>query len=199
VLLLLYGGVFLFDMSRHDFAVRRGFYINFMKRVAWNKGLKLAKRTTRKCEICGKQFEFKSSSKRAGRFCSNKCNGIAIKGSNLSEAHKMKIGKANTGRIRHDMRGRNHWFWNNGQRTDTRGYIHIHVDNHPNLTVDGYILLHRLIAELCLNRFLEKNEVIHHINGIVDDNRPANLYLTTHQKHNCFGKKNPPKLISNLN
>jgi uncharacterized phage protein (TIGR01671 family) len=57
------------------------------------------------------------------------------------------------------------------------GYIMRKVNNHPNEDVRGYVAEHRLIYERYLGRFLDKKEVIHHINGNRADNRLENLQI----------------------
>ena len=57
------------------------------------------------------------------------------------------------------------------------GYVFIFSPEHPFKDSKGYVREHRLIVEKKLNRFLKKDEVIHHINEIKNDNRLSNLYL----------------------
>lgn len=57
------------------------------------------------------------------------------------------------------------------------GYIMRKVNNHPNEDARGYVAEHRLIYERYLGRFLDKKEVIHHINGNRADNRLENLQI----------------------
>ena len=67
--------------------------------------------------------------------------------------------------------------WKNGRWIHKRGYIWIWNRNHPFANADGYVYEHRLIMEKHLGRYLTKQEVVHHKNGIKNDNRIENLEL----------------------
>lgn len=67
--------------------------------------------------------------------------------------------------------------WKGGRRVDEEGYVQLYIPSHPNSKSNGYIREHRVVMEEKLNRFLEKNENVHHINGNKQDNHPNNLEL----------------------
>ena len=64
-----------------------------------------------------------------------------------------------------------------GRVTDKDGYILIKANDHPHANSGGYVREHRLVMEEQLGRYLLPEEVVHHINGIKDDNRLENLGL----------------------
>ena len=67
------------------------------------------------------------------------------------------------------------------------GYVLIYSPNHPNRIiyggVDGFMYEHRLKYEENIDRFLENDEHVHHLNGIKDDNRFSNLILLSNKDH----------------
>lgn len=88
-------------------------------------------------------------------------------------------------------RGKNHHNWKGG-RIKHDGYIQILKPNHPFSDKKGYILEHRLIVEKYIRRYLKPKEIVHHDNGIPDDNRIENLCLLSgrskHMKIHKLGK-----------
>jgi hypothetical protein len=59
------------------------------------------------------------------------------------------------------------------------GYKFIYIPNHPNADSRGYVREHRLVMEKKLGRYLQRDEIVDHINGIKNDNRMENLQLVT--------------------
>lgn len=68
-------------------------------------------------------------------------------------------------------------------RTHNKGYMRAYVPGYPSASKDGHILLHRLIMEQYLGRYLLSSEVVHHLNGDKTNNNVDNLELKTQHKH----------------
>ena len=70
-----------------------------------------------------------------------------------------------------------------GYRVTDRGYVYIRAPDHPCAGKDGYVAEHRLVMEAHLGRYLQASEVVHHINGVKNDNRIENLELKDFGEH----------------
>jgi len=78
-----------------------------------------------------------------------------------------------------------HHNWSGGFHLTTNGYTCILVDTKKTM------LLHILLMEWKIGRKLRKDECVHHINEIRNDNRLSNLKLMTkseHGRHHATGQ-----------
>lgn len=69
------------------------------------------------------------------------------------------------------------------------GYVLAFVPHHPHASADGYVMLHTIIIERSIGRYLEPDEEVHHINHIRDDNRIENLHLMKKKDHRSMHMK----------
>ena len=80
------------------------------------------------------------------------------------------------------------WTWKGSKRT-TNGYIEVLLEPEDAMyqmaNKRGYVPEHRLVMARHLGRCLSLTEVVHHRNGIRDDNRLENLELFPSIKEHC--------------
>lgn len=82
-----------------------------------------------------------------------------------------------------------------------KGYILIYKPDHPNCDKQGYVFEHRYRVELKINRYLNKEEKVHHLDEVKTNNQINNLMLFKNQKEHQrfhlkikqFGLTNPIK------
>jgi len=98
--------------------------------------------------------------------------GLGHKGIPLTKEHISKI--IATKKLKYHPRDRwiNHY-----------GYVLIYKPDHPSANSRGYVQESRFIMERILKKYLDKKELVHHINGVRDDNRPENLCIVNNHNH----------------
>ena len=139
-------------------------------------------RTPRECPVCGGTFRSRHAK---AKYCSPACKSRAqVKrhprpckqcGATFTptrvEAKFCSRSCANRGR-------RSGKLWKN-----PLGYIVRYEPDHPMANGRGRVFEHRWLMAEHLGRMLLPTEVVHHRNGIVDDNRIENLEVMTRSEH----------------
>lgn len=120
-----------------------------------------------------------------------------LKGRTVTKETREKISKANKGRVygeqalkniregskKNRLKGAGHKI----KKQD--GYILVYYPTHPKSNNIGYVREHILVVEESIGKPLKDNEVVHHINGIKDDNRIENLQVMTKSEHMSYHSK----------
>lgn len=104
----------------------------------------------------------------------------------LCSAHyqRMKNGNVQNGRAIGDKSGKLNPKWRGGSSKMPDGRVLVFSPNHPFAGVAGkYVLRYRLVMERILGRYLQPNEIVHHINGDCTDDRPENLQVMNQSHH----------------
>lgn len=151
--------------------------------IAWNKGKKHSEESKKKMSKSKKKYY-----QTHYQFFKNK---------HLSKKHKRKIGEANKGhpsymtkktkqKISKALQREKSPFWKGGKIKNGEGYVLIKNRKHPFCNSMGYVRCSHLIMEKHLGRYLKLNEIVHHINGKVDDDRIENLKLFIRGQHTAF-------------
>ena len=91
--------------------------------------------------------------------------------------------------------------WKGGRKISPQGYVLIMKKGYESSDCMGYIFEHRYIAEQVMGRYLNKNEVVHHINGDKKDNKIENLKVMTNGEHTILhhaGAKRSEEVRKNI-
>lgn len=87
-----------------------------------------------------------------------------------------------------------------GGRRHAQGYVFVKRPEHPNANRMGYVREHVLVVSEHLGRKIEAHEVVHHKNGIRDDNRLENLAVMARRNHTSLHTRGnvAPASLANL-
>jgi len=138
------------------------------------------------CEVCGKE-RWVTALK--GQPKIKRCVNCGLLGFHRSIEIKKKLSKAQRAyQATHPQPiGASARAWKGGKRRSTDGYIYFWTSPddffYPMATVNGAIAEHRLVMAKHINRCLQSWELVHHKNGLRDDNRIENLELTMRGSH----------------
>ena len=150
-------------------AYKRQWYLDHSKGI-----IRRPQRIIKSCDLCGKEISLQPNQVKDGKhyFCSHKCY---------------------TRWWSQNRRGADSNGWKGG-RVKVNGYIEIRLqpdDFFFSMTGKrAYVREHRLVMAKHLNRCLLPWEVVHHKNGIKDDNRLENLKLLPNRgNHNTLQDK----------
>ena len=95
-----------------------------------------------------------------------------------------KYGNPKAGQSIGDKSGELNPKWRGGVSKMPDGRVLVYCPNHPFVSVAGkYVLRYRLVMEKHLGRYLQPDEIVHHKNGIKDDDRIENLEILKQSEH----------------
>ena len=73
-----------------------------------------------------------------------------------------------------------------GRKRIDGGYIKIYLPKYPGATKRGYVQEHTFVWEQSHKKPLPDGWMVHHLNGIKNDNRPCNLEAMPRGKHHAW-------------
>ena len=105
---------------------------------------------------------------------------LGVKTRNKSEALKLGLEK---GRV-NPLRGKDNPRWKGEPIITTGGYRAIYFPDHPRGRIShNFVLEHILVWEKAHGMPIPDGWIVHHLNGIKNDNRPDNLYGMPRRLH----------------
>jgi hypothetical protein len=116
-----------------------------------------------------------------------KCKVCACR-QNITRLNKKRIGISWSEDRKINWRAENNPAWNGGRYRHQDGYVMVKIQPDdayfPMADKKGMVLEHRLVMAKSLGRCLTRQEHVHHLNDMRDDNCRENLELISQRNHN---------------
>jgi hypothetical protein len=151
----------------------------------------------KECLACGNTFYVRYNVNNARKYCSRECYRVSHLKSWKAWYQDNKDYKKDLANRPRDENGKILFPKRRkspkcGRFFTAQGYVNVMVKTLPEedrviaeavLPGRPYVLEHRLVASKKIGRPVQRGEVVHHINGIRDDNRPENLEVISADVH----------------
>lgn len=141
-----------------------------------------------KCDICGHEGQttyhnYMLAQDKNGHTGKTRCLKCACKQNGIKNIGRIPYNKGKT--LPPELKGENSKSWKGGRYIDAHGYVMIYVGGPSNIKTkwDAYKKEHVVVMEKHLQRKINRNENIHHIDGDKQNNKIENLQITTSKEH----------------
>ncbi len=131
-----------------------------------------------------KRHPFSRSGQKCRRDTRDKISA-AHSGKILSREHREAISHGLVGKMSRE----NNPGWRGGEHRRSDGYVCIRMPGHHRAYSNGYVKRCVIVIEAKIGKRIAEHEVVHHKDGVRDNDSPENLEVMTMREHNSLTAK----------